>query len=316
MFHHVLNIVLLSALSYVASSQWLAIDNFSVRTWNENNGERTRTLTTFQVTNYPSKYVRGLENRIDIYSYDPINRNMYFIMDQALYGISKIFKYNSKLNQIDQTNNVQPFMIDQIQYNPINDKLYAIIRNDTNVHHLVEVNIDTLEIKRLIFPLDKVGSSMSGSYFDTDKQLFTYHAYNFVKSRTELITLNLTDNASEIVINSKPFDFNVFGFGYIRSVGLVALWQYSIITPLVCIQIDEMSGKQIKNVTVTPKNVRIAQGYQPFSTDMENRLFYVLSGANDLSTTYISKIRIDTLQSNVTIVSGQQMKDYIFFKLM
>ncbi|CAF5113277.1 unnamed protein product, partial [Rotaria sp. Silwood1] len=107
---------------------------------------------------------------------------------------------------------------------------------------------------------------------------------------------------------------NVYGFGYIKSVGLIALWQYSIITPMVCIKVNERTGKQIQNVTITPKGVRIAEGYKPFSTDLETRQFYVLSWEDNLSATYISKIDFDTLHLNITTIQGQKIKDFIFFK--
>ncbi|CAF4793919.1 unnamed protein product, partial [Rotaria sp. Silwood1] len=183
-------VFLLSLFFCSISSQWLSIDDFSVRTWNEETGDRLRTLTTFKVTNYPSKYVRSLNNRIDTYTYDRENKNIYFIMEQILYGISKFFKYNLILNQVEQTEQVQQFMIDQIQYNSISNKLYAIIHNNSNAQYLVE------------------------------------------KGHTVLITLDLSDRASKVVVRTKNFDYNVYGFGYIKSVGLIALWQYSIITPM------------------------------------------------------------------------------------
>ncbi|CAF3587821.1 unnamed protein product [Rotaria sp. Silwood1] len=307
-------VFLLSLFFCSISSQWLSIDDFSVRTWNEETGDRLRTLTTFKVTNYPSKYVRSLNNRIDTYTYDRENKNIYFIMEQILYGISKFFKYNLVLNQVEQTEQVQQFMIDQIQYNSISNKLYAIIHNNSNAQYLVEVNTQTLQIKREIVQLIDIGSSMPGSYFDNKNQLFTYHAYNFKKDHTVLITLDLSDRASKVVVRTKNFDYNVYGFGYIKSVGLIALWQYSIITPMVCIKVNERTGKQIQNVTITPKGVRIAEGYKPFSTDLETRQFYVLSWADNLSATYISKIDFDTLHLNITTIQGQKIKDFIFFK--
>ncbi|CAF2786550.1 unnamed protein product [Rotaria sp. Silwood2] len=295
-------------------SEWLAIDDSLITTWNETNADRSRTLTTFQVTNYPPKYIKPLRNRIDTYTYDRVNNNVYFIMEQNLYGISKFFKYNSKSNQVYQTEQVQHFMIDQIQYNDVSNKLYATIQNNSNSQFLVEINIKTLEVKRQIIPLVNIGFPMPGSYFDSETQLFTYHAYNPKQDHTVLNTLNLSNNASKIIVESKKFDFNVYGFGYIKSYGLVALWQYSIITPMVCIKLNERSGKQIRNVTITPDGIRIAEGYKPFSMDFENRLFYVLSLTDDLSTTYISKINIDTLQLKLTTIQGQKIKDYIFLK--
>ena len=150
---------------------------------------------------------------------------------------------------MNQTNYVQAFMINQIQYNPISNKWQAIIHNDTNVQNLVQVNVETLEIKRFLLPLTNLASPMPGSYFDTHIQLFTCHVHNALQDRTELLKLTLCDNASAIVVGSKKFDFDVYGFGYIRSVGLLALWQFSIATPLVCIQIDEISGRQIKKTS-------------------------------------------------------------------
>ncbi|CAF2947874.1 unnamed protein product [Rotaria sp. Silwood2] len=307
---------LLSLFMCSISSQWITIDDSSIRTWNETTGDRSRTLTTFQVTNYPPKYSKSLQNRIDTYTYDFVNKNLYFIMEQTLYGISKFFKYNSKSNQVDQTEQVQDFMINQIQYNIITYKLYAIIHNDTNSQYLVEIDTETLNVKRNIIELTDSGASMPGSYFDSENQLFTYHAHNFKKDHTVLITLDLSNNASKIVVSSKNFNYDVYGFGYIKSVGLIALWQYSIISPMVCIKINEKSGKQIKNVTITPYGKRIAHGYKPFSTDFEKRQFYVLSWADNFSATYISKINIDTLQLNITTIQGQKIKDYIFFKLI
>ena len=301
-------------LFYSVSCQWLAIDDFSVRTWNEKNANRSQLLKTFQVTNYPSTYTRGLENRIDTYTYDSLNENIYFIMEQPLYGISKFFKYNVKINEIDQTNYVHSFLIDQIQYNSRSNKLYSLIHNETSGQYLIEVDTRTLEIKRYVTEINHGSSSMSGSYFDDDTQMFTYHAYNFAKEHTVLVTLDLSDNASKIVVNSKPFDFNVYGFGYMKSVGLIGLWQYSIITPMVCIKIQEETGKQIQNITITPDHVKIAQGYKPFAIDLNDRLFYVLSLADDLSTIYISRIHMDTLKLDISVIKGQILQDYFFFK--
>ncbi|CAF1595108.1 unnamed protein product [Rotaria sp. Silwood1] len=174
-------------------------------------------------------------------------------MEQILYGISKFFKYNLILNQIEQTEQVQQFMIDQIKYNDISKKLYAVIHNNSNAQYLVEINTQTLQIYQIV----------------------------------------------QVVVRTKNFDYNVCGFGYIKSVGLIALWQYSIITPMVFIKVNERSSKQIQNVTITPNGVRIAEGYKPFPTDLENRQFYVLSWTDNLLATYISKINFDTLHVNI-----------------
>ncbi|CAF3641806.1 unnamed protein product [Rotaria sp. Silwood1] len=128
-------------------------------------------------------------------------------MEQILYGISKFFKYNLILNQIEQTEQVQQFMIDQIKYNDISKKLYAIIHNNSNAQYLVEINTQTLQIYQIV----------------------------------------------QVVVRTKNFDYNICGFGYIKSVGLIALWQYSIITPMIFIKVNERSSKQIQNVTITPK---------------------------------------------------------------
>ncbi|CAF1082731.1 unnamed protein product [Rotaria sp. Silwood1] len=297
------------------SSEWITINDYSVTTWNEYTADRPKTLTTFKISNYPPKYVRSLNNRIDTYTYDKNNEIIYFIMDQTLYGISKFFKYNLKTNQIDQTEQIQPFMIDRIQFNPISNRLYAIIHDSTRRnYYLVEVDTETLQIKKQIMQLSDRISPMPGSYFNSQTQLFTYHAYDFQQDHTVLITLDLSDNATKIFVGSKQFDFNVYGFGYIQPDSLVALWQYSIITPMVAIKIDEQTGQQIKNVTITPNGVRIAQGYKPFSMDFQNKLFYVLSWTEDLSATYISKINMETMNVQITAIKGQIIKDYIFYK--
>ena len=83
---------------------------------------------------------------------------------------------------------------------------------------------------------------------------------------------------------------------------------------MVLIKIDEQTGEQIQNVTITPDGVRIAQGYKPFSMDFQNRQFYVLSYAEDLSATYISKINIDTMKVKIIKIKGRIIKDYIFLK--
>jgi len=156
---------------------------------------------------------------------------------------------------------------------------------------------------------------MSGSYFNSQTQLFTYHAYDFKQSNNVLITLDLSDNAKQIFIQSIHFDFNVYGFGYIQSDNyFIALWQYSIITPMIGIKINQITGKQIQNITITPNGQRIAEGYKPFSMDFQNRLFYVLSTADDLSTTFISKINIDTMKVKTNKIKGNINIDYIFFK--
>ncbi|CAF1560184.1 unnamed protein product [Rotaria sordida] len=95
-------------------------------------------------------------------------------------------------------------------------------------------------------------SPMPESYFNSQTQLFTYHAYNFKQDYT-------------ICSIKKKIDFNVYGFGYIQPHKLVALWQYSIITLMVTIEIDEQTGEQIQNVTITANGVRITQGYKLFS---------------------------------------------------
>jgi len=237
-------------------------------------------------------------------------------MTQISYGISKFFKYNFLTNQVYQTEQVQSFMIDHIQFNSKNNKLYAIIHNSPqNQYSLVEVDTDTLNVKKQIIELTNLGSPMPGTYFNSETQLFTYHAYDFKQQHTVLITLDLSDNTSKIFVQSKKFDFNIYGFGYVQSDNsLIALWQYSIITPMVAIKIDETTGKQIQNVTITPIGQRIAEGYKPLSMDLKNRLFYVLSWTDDLSKTFISKINIDTMKVNRKSLPGQIIKDYIFFK--
>ena len=297
------------------SSKWITISDSSVTTWNERTAARPQTLTTFQVSNYPAKYVRGLNNRIDTYTYDKQNEIIYFIMQQTLYGISKFFKYNIKTNQIEQTEQIQSFMIDHIQFNPTNEKLYAIIHGSTQQNYsLVEVDREILAVKQSLMRLPARVSPMPGSYFNLQRQFFSFHAYDYQHDHTVLITLDLSDNTTERLIQSKQFDLNVYGFGYIPSDSLVALWQYNIVTPMVTIQIDEQTGKQIRNVTITPNQVRIAQGFKPFSMDFQNQLFYVLSWADDLSATYISKINMQTIDVQIITIKGQVIKDYIFYK--
>lgn len=297
------------------SSKWITISDSSVTTWNERTAARSQTLTTFQVSNYPAKYVRGLNNRIDTYTYDKQNEIIYFIMQQTLYGISKFFKYNIQTNEIDQTEQIQSFMIDHIQFDPINKKLYAIIHDSGQQNYsLVEIDREKLEVKQYLTRLPAHVSPMPGSYFDSQRQYFTFHAYDYQQGDTVLITLDLSNNATERFVQSKQFEFNVYGFGYIPSDSLVALWQYNIATPMVTIQIDEQTGKQIRNVTITPSTVRIAQGFKPFSMDFQNQLFYVLSWADDLSATYISKIDMKTMDVQIITIKGQVIKDYIFYK--
>lgn len=297
------------------SSEWITIDDFSVTTWNQYTADRPKTLTTFRVTNYPPKYVRSLNNRIDTYTVDKNNEIIYFIMQQDLYGISKFFKYNIRMNQIDQTEQVQSFIIDHIQFNPTSNRLYAIIHDSNRRNYsLVAVDQNTLDVKEYLLSLSSRVSPMSGSYFNSQSQFFTYHAYDFEQDHTVLITLDVSNNATERFIKSKPFDFNVYGFGYIEPDSLVALWQYSIITPMVVIKVNEQTGKQMKNVTITPNGVRIAEGFKPFAMDFQNQLFYVLSWADDLSATYISKVNMQTMAIDIAKIKGQKIKDYIFYK--
>lgn len=312
---HINFVLLLLLIINSVYSEWITINDYSVTTWNESTAARPKLLTTFQTTNYPSKYVRGLNNRIDTYTYDDKKENVFFIMQQSLYEISKFFKYNLITNEVYQTEQVQPFMISHIQYNSKTNKLYAIIHDSSKLPYtLVEVDTNTLAVKRQILQVDNYGSPMSGSYFNSQTQLFTYHAYDFKQSETVLITLDLSDNATKVFVRSKLFDFNVYGFGYISSdKNLVALWQYSIITPMVVIKINEKTGKQIQNVTITPDGQRIAQGYKPFSMDYKNKIFYVLSTADDLSTTFISKINMNNMEVTITKVNGNIIKEYIFF---
>jgi hypothetical protein len=309
--------ILLLFLISIVYCDWITIDDNSVRTWNEFNGNRSKILTKFQITNYPKKYTRSLFNRIDTYTYDENNENIYFIMDQSLYGISKYFKYNLKTNQIFQTEQIQSFMIDHIQFNSNNNKLYSIIHYSIQRQFiLVEIDTDTLVIKQQITQLDHLGIPMPGSYFNSKTELFTYHAYNPQEDHTVLITLDLSDNATHRFIQSKIFDFNVYAFGYDQSKeNLLALWQYSIITPMVIIQIDPITAKQIQNITITPNGQRIAEGYKTFAMDYQKRLFYVLSWADDLSMTFISKINIDTIKVKITKLEGQIVKDFILVKI-
>jgi len=123
--------LILLLLINIIYSDWITINDNSVTTWNENNADRLSILTKFQVTNYPSKYSRSLNNQIDTYTYDDKKENIYFIMQQSLYGISKFFKYNLITNQIYQTEQIQYFMIDHIQFNSKTNKLYSIINNST-----------------------------------------------------------------------------------------------------------------------------------------------------------------------------------------
>ena len=283
-----------------------------------NSMEIEQNSTTFQITNYPKKYARSLFNCIDTYTYDQLNGNIYFIMQQSLYGISKFFKYNSKTNEIFETEQIQPFLIDQIQFNPINKKLFSIIHNSTQRQFiLVEIDTMTLQVKQQITVLDNhLGYPMSGNYFNSQGQLFTYHAYNAQEDHTVLITLDLSNNAKQRFIISRSFDFNVYAFGYDQQKdNLFALWQYNIVTPLVVIQIDPVTVTQIRNVTITPKGLRIAEGSKTFATDYQKRLFYVLSWADDLSFTFISKINIDTLKLKITKLQGQIIKDFILLKI-
>ncbi len=60
-------------LIHSISSEWITISDYSVTTWNQTNADRPKTLTTFKTTNYPSKYIRPLTNRIDTYTYDDNN---------------------------------------------------------------------------------------------------------------------------------------------------------------------------------------------------------------------------------------------------
>ena len=113
------HIGLLLFFIYSIDSKWITISDYSVTTWNQSNADRPEILTTFKTSNYPSKFVKLLNNRIDTYTYDHKNDNIYFIMQQTLYGISKFFKYNLKTNQVSQTEQVQSIMIDHISYNLI-----------------------------------------------------------------------------------------------------------------------------------------------------------------------------------------------------
>lgn len=308
--------VLLFVFICVASADWIAISDYSVTTWDPSNANRSETLTTFKTTNYSSKYIKQLTNRINTYTYDQRTKTIYFVMQQPQYGISKFFSYNMKTNVVSQTSEVLSFMIDHIQFNTANKQLYAIVHGGAQRQYwLVQVDPATLQVAKEIVDLTEYGSPMSGSYFNSTTQLFTYHAYNSRQSSTVLVSLNLSTNAPERFVSSKPFDFNVYGFGYIPNGDkLVALWQYSIITPMVAIKIDEQTGEQIQNVTITPDGVRIAQGYKPFSVDNQKGLFYVLSWVEDFSTTYISKINMDTMKVQRIDIEGKVLKDYIFFK--
>ncbi len=62
--------LILLLLINIIYSDWITINDYSVTTWNENNADRLSILTKFQVTNYPSKYSRSLNNQIDTYTYD------------------------------------------------------------------------------------------------------------------------------------------------------------------------------------------------------------------------------------------------------
>jgi hypothetical protein len=84
---------------------------------------------------------------------------------------------------------------------------------------------------------------------------------------------------------------------------------------MVIIQIDPITAKQIQNITITPNGQRIAEGYKTFAMDYQKRLFYVLSWADDLSMTFISKINIDTIKVKITKLEGQIVKDFILVKI-
>ncbi|CAF1007773.1 unnamed protein product, partial [Didymodactylos carnosus] len=296
-------IIVVSVLFILNSSsllgEWIAIDDSLITTFNDTTGDR-RTVASFQITNYPKKYVKSLRNALDVYSYDSINDVIYFSMEQRTYSICKILKYDVKTKQTYQSDQINQFLVDYIQYNSKSDKLYAIIHMYKDQLHvkLVEIDKQTFTVSKEIADIEYLGSPMSGSYFDQQRQLFTYHAYDNNQSSTVLVTLNLAKNAKQIVVNSKQFDYNVFGFGYSGDTTqrLVALWQYSIIRPLVCIQLDYKTGKQRKNVTITPDTIRIRQGYQPFAIDQQNRQFFVITATDNLQTTYLIKVNIDTLQ--------------------
>ncbi|CAF1437551.1 unnamed protein product [Adineta steineri] len=298
-------------------SSWITINDYSVTTWNETNADRSEILTRFQVTNYPSKYIKSLNNRIDTFTCDFNCENVYFLMQQGLYEISKFFKFNSKTKQVYQTEQIQSFMIDHIQFNEKTKKLYSIIHQSTERKHLlVEIDTQTLQVKEQLMDLSQYGFPMSGSYFNSKTQLFTYHAYDSNQQATVLITLDLSSKATQRFVQSKVFDFNVYGFGFVQSNnGLVALDQYNIVTPLVVIKINEKTGQPIGNVTITPDGQRIAQGYKPFSVDYENQFFYVLSSSEDLSKTFISKINIQTMEVNITAVQRKFPNDYLFVKI-
>ena len=110
--------------------------------------------------------------------------------------------------------------------------------------------------------------------------------------------------------------YNVYSLAYLESdKSLLSLWQYSFIKPLVIIELNEKTGQQIQNITITPLNERISQGYKPSSIDYENKLLYVLSWSEDLTKTYLSKIHFETMKSDLITITNNNRKDYyIFFK--
>ncbi|CAF1506565.1 unnamed protein product [Adineta ricciae] len=241
---------------------------------------------------------------------------IYFTMQQGLYGISKYFKYNLRQNQTSQTNQIQSFMIHFIQFNEKSQKLFSIIeKTSIEKYFLVEINSETLEIENELLEISEYGRPMSGYYFNSKKQYLIYHVYDSNLSQTRLITLDLSKNPKQRFIQSKKFDFNVYSLSYIQSdPTFLALWQYNIVTPLVAIQINEKTGKQIQNVTITPTGQRISQGFKPFSVDYQNKILYVLSWTDDLSKTFISKVSFQTMKLNLITIQGKLPKDYIFFK--
>jgi hypothetical protein len=92
------NIALMTNSLHNVTSTWLTINDSFITTWNEQNTDRPQTIDKFQATSYPTKYIKLSRNRIDTYTYDRVNKNVYFIMEQGLYGISKIL--NTTQNQI------------------------------------------------------------------------------------------------------------------------------------------------------------------------------------------------------------------------
>jgi hypothetical protein len=297
-------------------ADWITIDESTVTTWNENNADRSTILAEFSVSNYPRQYTNGLEISLDTFTTDIDGNAVYFVMQQDLYEVSKFFRYNWLNNKIEQTEFVENLLVDYIQYNQISKKLYAITRNNTGGRSLVLIDRQRLSVQTQVMSLDEFPSPMPGSYFQHDKQYFTYHAYDFQRRSTVLITLDLSDGSTQRFVHSTTFDFNVAALVSLQSTGhFYALWQYSIITPLLVIEFDQRTATALSNVSITPDRARVAQGYNPTCIDTVNELFYVVSSNARTQQTWICRVHLPTMQINVTTVAQQTLNEYLIIKI-